>query len=45
MDNSRKLNIDKEKHEINKDYLVFTLDLKNDKGLVYVGTCQEYFKN
>lgn len=43
MNNSRRLNINKDKDEINKDYFVFTLDLKNDKGLVYVGTCQDYF--
>ncbi len=43
MNNSRKFHIDKSKDEINKDYFVFSLDLKNDNGLVYVGTCQEYF--
>jgi hypothetical protein len=45
MNNSRRFYIDKNKDVINKDYFVFTLDLKNDNGLVYVGTCQEYFKN
>lgn len=43
MNNSKRLNIDKHKDVINIDYFVFTLDLKNDNGLVYVGTCQEYF--
>ena len=45
MNNTRRLNIDKNRDEINIDYFVFTLDLKNDKGLVYVGTCQDYFEN
>ena len=35
MNNSRRLNINKDKDEINKDYFVFTLDLKNDKELTH----------
>ena len=37
IDNERPLSIDKEVHVSNVDYVDFTIDLKNDRGTIYVG--------
>lgn len=37
LDNDRPLNIDKNLHIQNEDYVDFTIDLKTDRGVIYVG--------
>ena len=37
LDNDKPLRIDKAKQTVMKDYIDFTIDLRNDRGKIYVG--------
>ena len=37
LDNDKPLKIIKEQQEVFKDYIDFTIDLRNDRGKIYVG--------
>lgn len=41
LDNKKKLSINREVDIVNKDYLDFTIDLKNDRGKIFVGSCED----
>lgn len=39
LDNDRKLKIDRDNDIKNKDFLDFTIDLKDPRGHIFVGSC------
>ena len=45
LDNDKKLKIDKNSMELWKDYIDFTIDLRNDRGKLYVGNYLEHVKD
>lgn len=44
LDNSKPLKIDKSSQQPFKDYIDFTIDLRNDRGKIYVGNYEEHLK-
>lgn len=44
LDNSRPLKIDKSSQEVFVDYIDFTIDLRNDRGKLYVGNYENHIK-
>ena len=45
MDNDKKIKVDKDKQEFMKDYIDFTIDLRNDRGKIYVGNYLDHVKD
>ena len=41
LDNEAKLQIDRENQVVNKDYIDFTMDLRHDRGKIFVGSCED----
>ena len=44
LDNSKSLKIDKSSQQPFKDYIDFTIDLRNDRGKIYVGNYEKHLK-
>ena len=44
LDNDKPLKIDKNTQEVWKDYIDFTIDLRNDRGKLYVGNHLDHVK-
>ena len=42
LDNDKKLSINKATAEVWKDYIDFTIDLKHDRGKIYVGNYKDH---
>ena len=42
LDNERPLKIDRASQEVFKDYIDFTVDLRNGRGKIYVGNYLDY---
>ena len=44
LDNDKPLKIIKDQQEVFKDYIDFTIDLRNDRGKIYVGNYIDHTK-